>query len=170
MTIQRVRELEVRFKPVRLPLPVQREVLSPSQAAEIARAFLADSPIEKAVSLHLNNRRRLIGVHTVSIGTIDSTVVQPADVLRAALISGAGSFILAHNHPPGDPTPTSDDYATSRLCRAGEARPEEARPPGAALSGGEGRGAAFLPGRCHLPTGCSCRRDTNSAPLSGPFR
>ena len=121
MTVQRVRELEIRFKPVRLPLPVQREVLSPRDAAHIAQQLLGESLVEKAISLYLNNGRRLIGVHTVSVGTIDSTLVLPRDVLLPALMSGARSVIVAHNHPSGDPTPSPDDFeVTRRLYAAGE--------------------------------------------------
>lgn len=121
MTVQRVRELEIRFKPMRLPLPVQREVLSPRNAAEIVRHLLSDSPAEKAIALHLNTKRRLIGVHTISTGTIDSTLVHPRDVLLAALMSDARSVIVAHNHPSGDPTPSRDDFEVfTRLAAAGE--------------------------------------------------
>jgi DNA repair protein RadC len=121
VTIQRVRELEIRYKSLRLPLPVQREVRSPRAAADIARQLLNDLPFERAVALHLDTRRRLVGVHRVSEGTIDTTLVCPREVLTAALMSGAASVILAHNHPSGDPTPSPDDFEiTRRLCAAGE--------------------------------------------------
>ncbi len=112
--VQRVRELEIRYRPLRLPLPVQREVHSPQAAADIAQQLLNDLPFERAVALHLDARRRLVGVHRVSDGTIDTTFICPREVLTAALMSGAASVILAHNHPSGDPTPSPDDFAMSR--------------------------------------------------------
>jgi DNA repair protein RadC len=121
MTVQRVREMELRFKSFRLPLPVQREVLSSREAAEIAQALLGDSPLERAIALHLDTRRRLIGFHIVSMGTIDSTIVEPRAVLLAALMSGARSIVVAHNHPSGDPTPSREDLEiTRRLAAAGD--------------------------------------------------
>src|SRR5437868_6725411 len=121
MIVQRIRELEIRYKPVRLPLPIQREVSSPGDAAHMARQLLADLPVEKAIALHLDTRRRLIGVHTISTGTLDTSLVHPRDVFMAALMSDAKSVIVAHNHPSGDPTPSRDDLElTNRLAAAGD--------------------------------------------------
>lgn len=121
MNVHRVREMELRYKPIRLPLPVQGEVRSPRDAARVAFQLLADSVVEKAIALHLNTRRHLIGVHTISIGTIDAAIIQPRDVLAAALMSQAASIVIAHNHPSGDPTPSPDDRAVcERLVSAGQ--------------------------------------------------
>ena len=121
MQIQRVRELELKFKPVRLPLPVEAQILSPREAAEVGSRLIADSPVERAIALHLDAKRRLIGVHTFSVGTISSALVVPRDVLTAALMSNAASLILIHNHPSGDPTPSVEDLQVAeRLARAGE--------------------------------------------------
>jgi DNA repair protein RadC len=55
------------------------------------------------------------------MGGLDQTVVEPRDVFREAAIVSASAVVLFHNHPSGDPTPSSDDLRlTDRLIRAGE--------------------------------------------------
>ena len=121
MQVQRVRELELRFKSVRLPIAVEAQILSPREAAQVGSAVLSDSPVEKVITLHLDAKRRLIGIHTFSVGTVDSALVIPRDVLTAALMSNAASVIVVHNHPSGDPTPSADDVLLSqRLAAAAE--------------------------------------------------
>lgn len=121
MQVQRVRELELKFKSMRLPIPVEAQILSPREAAQVGSALLADSPVEKVIALHLNAKRRLIGVHLFSVGTVDSALVIPRDVLIAALMSNAASLVVIHNHPSGDPTPSADDLLLSeRIAAAAE--------------------------------------------------
>ncbi len=119
--IRRVRELVVSYKPLRVSLPVTGTASGPREAARLAAAVLADTTVEKVLALHLNTKRRLIGVHVVSVGTLDASLVHPRDVFKAACLSNASGLILAHNHPSGDPTPSGEDRALSdRLRQAGE--------------------------------------------------
>ena len=119
--IRRVRELEVRYKPHRLPLPVEGPAHSPQAAVRLAAALLADSPVEQVLALHFSTKHRLIGVHVVSVGTLDASLVHPRQVFTAAFLANAASLILAHNHPSGDPTPSGEDRSLSaRLAEAGE--------------------------------------------------
>lgn len=50
-----------------------------------------------------------IGVFLVSKGTVDITVVNPRDVFIRLLLCGASGFVLTHNHPSGDTTPSKED-------------------------------------------------------------
>lgn len=69
----------------------------------------------------LNAARRIRGHHVVSIGIMDAILVHPREVFRAAIIGGAASIILAHNHPSGDPTPSAADIRTTQeLVRIGK--------------------------------------------------
>ncbi len=120
-TVQRVRELVVSYRPFRCQLPVEGQVSSPRDAAKLAGALLAGADVERVLALHFNVKRRLIGVHVVSVGTLDASLVHPRDVFKAAVLSNASGLILAHNHPSGDPTPSGEDRALSdRLRQAGE--------------------------------------------------
>ena len=107
--VRRIRELVVRYKPLQVPLPVSATVRTPLDATTLASAVLADSDVERVIALHLNTKHRLIGVHMVSVGTLDASLVHPREVFKAAYLSNASGLIVAHNHPSGDPTPSRDD-------------------------------------------------------------
>ena len=91
--------------------------------ADVARHLseIAAADREHMVALFLDTKNRPIGRHLVSVGTVNSTPVQPRDVFRAALVAGAvKGLILAHNHPSGDVTPSrDDDDVTRQVARAG---------------------------------------------------
>jgi DNA repair protein RadC len=71
--------------------------------------------------LLLNTRRRLIRVEPVTDGTIDTLLVHPREVFKAAIAANAAAVVLAHNHPSGDPTPSEADIKVTRdLIRAGQ--------------------------------------------------
>ena len=57
----------------------------------------------------------------VSIGSLNQSIVHPREVFKTALLSSAAAIILVHQHPTGDPTPSSEDLSiTRRLKEAGE--------------------------------------------------
>jgi len=69
----------------------------------------------------LNTRHRLIHVESISHGTLDTLLVHPREVFRAAIAANAAAVVLAHNHPSGDPTPSEADIKVTRdLIRAGQ--------------------------------------------------
>jgi DNA repair protein RadC len=99
------------------------EVSPLTSPPDVARHLgdVATSDREQMVALFLDTKNRPIGRHLVSVGTVDSTPVQPRDVFRAALVSGAvNGLILVHNHPSGDVTPSRcDDEVTRLIAKAG---------------------------------------------------
>ena len=110
-TVQRVRELVVSYRPFRVKLPVEGTVSGPLDAVRLASAILAGADVERVLALHFSTKHRLIGVHVVSVGTLDATLVHPRDVFKAACLSNASALVIAHNHPSGDPTPSGEDRA-----------------------------------------------------------
>ncbi len=70
--------------------------------------------VEKCWVLCLNRRNRLLALQEVSSGTATSALLHPREVFRQALRHGAPAAIVAHNHPSGDPTPSSADRAVTR--------------------------------------------------------
>jgi DNA repair protein RadC len=77
--------------------------------------------VETLQVLLLNARHRLIRVEDVLDGTLDSIVVHPREVFKAAIAANAFAIVLAHNHPSGDPTPSEADIKVTRdLIRAGQ--------------------------------------------------
>jgi len=100
-----------------------RKCDSPGLAAEVARAILSDLDIDREhfLVLALNAQLRVTGFKVASSGGVTATIVDPRVVFRSALLLGAVSIVLAHNHPSGDPTPSADDRAlTKRLALAGK--------------------------------------------------
>jgi DNA repair protein RadC len=76
---------------------------------------------EKFIVLLLDAKHRMIGVTTVSIGSLTASIVHPREVFKPAIAGNAAAVILAHNHPSGDPAPSLEDVElTSRLREAGE--------------------------------------------------
>ena len=75
---------------------------------------------ENLVVYFLNTRQRIIGHQIVSVGMLNQVMVHAREVFRTAIVMGANSIILSHNHPSGDPTPSDADIrATKELIRAG---------------------------------------------------
>ena len=94
-----------------------------SDASVVARALtslLRDEAVEVFGILCLTTKHRVICWHEVSRGCLDSTVVHPREVFKAAVLANSASIIVAHNHPSGDPTPSPHDFElTRRLAAAG---------------------------------------------------
>lgn len=69
----------------------------------------------------LNRKLRILSIETVSIGSLSSSIVHPRECFQPAIRKSAASIILAHNHPSGDPSPSTEDIdITRRLLEAGK--------------------------------------------------
>ncbi|GHU49847.1 UPF0758 protein [Clostridia bacterium] len=72
-------------------------------------------------ALLLNIKNEVIAIHPITVGIINSSIVDPREVFRAAIKRGAASLVLAHNHPSGNPEPSGADVdVTIRLVEAGK--------------------------------------------------
>ncbi len=100
---------------------VGRTIRGPDDLASLLRAELAGLDREHFVAVYLDSRHRIVAVQTVSIGTLNASLVHPREVFRPAVAMGAAAVIVAHNHPSGCARPSGDDVTlTDRLCRSGE--------------------------------------------------
>lgn len=96
-------------------------IRTPEDVVNQVRARLKGRKREHLLSLLLDTRNRLLGLPTVSIGSLDSSIVHPREVFKKAISASAASVILVHNHPSGDPQPSDDDIKiTRRLVEAGK--------------------------------------------------
>ena len=76
---------------------------------------------ERFVVACLDTKNRVQSVVTITIGTLDASLVHPREVFKPAIIEGASSVLLSHNHPSGDPTPSREDcQVTDRLTESGK--------------------------------------------------
>jgi DNA repair protein RadC len=93
---------------------------APQQVFE-AFQFLMQETKEHFITLHLDGKNRVVCMDIVSIGSLNQSIVHPREVFKTALLSSAAAILLVHQHPSGDPTPSSEDIAiTRRLKEAGE--------------------------------------------------
>jgi len=93
---------------------------SPSSVAEYYMEDLRHLETETAMLVMLDNRLGLIREEILSLGTVNCTLLSPREVFVRALRWGAVNIMLLHNHPSGDPTPSSMDMQiTERISRAG---------------------------------------------------
>jgi DNA repair protein RadC len=120
----RLRELTVRYALKRddegRPVMTGRVLTTPRESAAVLVPLLQHEPSEVFAVLFLGTRQHVLAYHEVGRGTLDTVLVTPREVFKAAILANAAAVILAHSHPSGDPTPTPDDIAlTRRLAAAG---------------------------------------------------
>lgn len=97
-------------------------IRSPEDAAAVGKGFMRihEEPEEYMYMLCLNNKNRITGVFEISHGNVNSSIVCPREVFQKALLANAVNIILMHNHPSGDPSPSTEDIkVTKRLIEAG---------------------------------------------------
>ncbi|WP_318153543.1 RadC family protein [Paenibacillus vietnamensis] len=96
-------------------------VRRPQDAADYVMDELRYLKKEHFVCLFLNTKNHIIARETLSVGTLNASLVHPREVFRAAIQRSSASIICAHNHPSGDPTPSPEDISlTKRLVEAGQ--------------------------------------------------
>ena len=102
--------------------PEERAQIScPQDAANLVSAEMGLLAQENLVTLLLNTRNQVVARRTIYIGTVNSSAVRPAEVMRPAIRENAPFIIVVHNHPSGDPTPSPEDVAVTRdLIAAGK--------------------------------------------------
>lgn len=109
--------------------PTPQEMLlcdTPEKAVEYWRLHVATSTYfrpeyECMVVLLLNTRRRVKGHELLTMGTRDSLLVDIAQTFRSAVVAGASAIVLMHNHPSGEPEPSTADIKVTRdVIRAGQ--------------------------------------------------
>jgi DNA repair protein RadC len=91
---------------------------------KIAGLLREEFRLQRTETFHivlLNTRRGLIQSQRISQGTLDTLLVHPREVFIPAIRANASAIILAHNHPSGDPSPSTADISiTHDLIRAGQ--------------------------------------------------
>jgi DNA repair protein RadC len=102
--------------------PVEKpQIQSPEDAAELLQYEMGVLEQEHLRTLLLDTRNRLIQIAEVYRGTLNSSHIRVGEVFREAVRIGAAALIVVHNHPSGDPTPSPEDVAVTRvLVEAGK--------------------------------------------------
>jgi DNA repair protein RadC len=94
---------------------------NPATVVQFMRETNRLHDVEEFQVLLLNTRKRFIRLEIISQGLLDTILVHPREVFRAAIAANAAAIVLVHNHPSGDPTPSEADIKVTRdLIRAGQ--------------------------------------------------
>jgi DNA repair protein RadC len=97
------------------------QLRTPREAAAYLLPAFGSRAVEHFGVVLLDSRHRVIRTTVVAVGTLNSTVVQPREVFREAMLGAAAAVVVFHNHPSGDPGPSPEDMElTRRLTSAGK--------------------------------------------------
>ena len=95
-------------------------IRGPRDAAAYLMPRFGSRGVEQFGIMLLDAKHRVMRTAVLSVGTLNSSIVEPREVFREAAIGGATAIVIFHNHPSGDPTPSPEDVAlTRRLVAAG---------------------------------------------------
>ena len=101
--------------------PTAPRISSPNDVLRVVGGKLRDLSVEEFHLLALDTRSRVLRDILITRGLLDSSLVHPREVFRAAIAEAAAGVILVHNHPSGDPTPSAEDRAVTRqMVAAGQ--------------------------------------------------
>lgn len=97
------------------------QIKSPSSAAPLFLSRMAGAEQEEMHVMTLDTRNRVMGIHTVYKGSLNTTMVRVGELFREAIRSNSAAIIIAHCHPSGQPDPSPDDVAvTQQVVSAGK--------------------------------------------------
>ena len=102
-------------------LPDERPTVTSPREALLLLGGLRGADREQVWVLMLDARHRPIGCDTVAVGTLNSSRLTPRDVLAPVLRAGAAAFVVAHNHPSGDSSPSRADRVVTEALRSASA-------------------------------------------------
>lgn len=95
-------------------------ITSPNTIADLLMDEMKFLEKEEFRVAFLDTKNQITKIETISVGTLNASIVHPRDVFRSAILNSSNSIILVHNHPSGDPQPSSEDInITNRLADVG---------------------------------------------------
>lgn len=98
-----------------------RVMSSPKDGVNLVKPFLENSDREKLIVVGLDTKNQPTFLETVSVGTLNSSMVHPREVFKSAILGNSASIVMFHNHPTGNSNPSKDDInITTRIYEAGK--------------------------------------------------
>jgi DNA repair protein RadC len=99
----------------------ENKIATPKNIADMFIPLLRDELKEKFILVCLNSANKIIRHETISIGSLNSGVIHPREIFKVAIENSSASVVLIHNHPSGNPEPSSVDLLTTKkLVEAGK--------------------------------------------------
>ena len=97
------------------------EINRPSDLARLMKPLAQNQTQECFWVLTLSTKNKVINIHHITTGLVDSTSIHPREVFRKSIIDNASRIFIVHNHPSGDSTPSAPDISTTKnLVEAGK--------------------------------------------------
>ena len=141
------------------PLYSDQPLSTPGAALDVMRREMSQYDREVLCVVNMNARLQPINFNVVSVGDINASIAAIPNILKSGLMSNASSFMLLHNHPSGDVTPSQDDITTTRkVIEAGK------------IMGIPCVRCNSFPGRHHDHQEGDRSRQDHGDPLCGPHR
>jgi DNA repair protein RadC len=112
--------LELGSRAAREERPPAARIREPEDVVRLFDSRLRDLQVEEFHLLALDSQSQVLREVLITRGLLNSSLVHPREVFRAAIAEAAAGIIVVHNHPSGDPTPSAEDRAaTKQLVSAG---------------------------------------------------
>lgn len=124
VSLKSIKKIEITARRERFSEPdVAYEVVvnNPPTLASLFRQIIRNRDREILLVLLLNSYNKVIGYSEAGVGSIDGCACAPREIFRAAIIIGAVAIVICHNHPAGNPKPSTEDHLlTNKMSKAGE--------------------------------------------------
>lgn len=78
---------------------------------------IKNNDVENVYIICLNNKSVPVNYSLIAKGTINTSMIDPKTIFKTILLSNASAFIMVHNHPSGDPTPSKEDYKMTNILK-----------------------------------------------------
>lgn len=99
----------------------RKDLNNPDAVGAYFASLISDFQKEHFIAVFLNSKGEPVGHEIVSVGTLNSSLVHPREVFKKAILHGAASIIVGHNHPSGNVRPSPEDVqVTNRLKEVGQ--------------------------------------------------
>lgn len=119
--VNRISVVTIKMEKEKNILVDNKKVSSPKDVYKLMKDYLKGADREYLVLLSLDMKNNINSINTVSIGSLNSSIVHPREIFKTAILSNAASIILIHNHPSGDTTPSKEDInITYRIKESGK--------------------------------------------------
>lgn len=113
--------LEISRRLMMSPASERITIKSPDDVAALVMNDMRNLDKEYFRILLLNTKNHVLSIETINIGTLNSSMVHPREIFKVAIKKSAAALILFHNHPSGDPSPSTDDInITKRIIQSGD--------------------------------------------------
>jgi len=105
-----LKQLKIQYIKTKTKNPLKKQIQEPEAIYKLFKDLEKEDK-EKVISLHLNARQIPNCFEVLSIGGVDLALVSAKDVFKGVLLTNSTGFILVHNHPSGDPSPSEQDQS-----------------------------------------------------------